>query len=43
MLARELARDIGVEATFVCANVYDLPTAWADRFDIVYSSYGGMP
>ena len=42
-LARDLAKDCGITAEFLCANVYDLPTTWADRFDIVYTSYGALP
>jgi len=42
-LARSLTRDLGLQATFVCANVYDLPESWAERFDLVYTSYGAIP
>ena len=40
--ARALARDIGVPATFVCSNLYDLPDNLdaGDGFDIVYTSNG---
>jgi SAM-dependent methyltransferase len=41
--ARGLAADIGVEADFVCADVYDAPTALGGRsFDIVYVNVGAI-
>lgn len=39
-LARELSEETGVPATFVCANLYDLPDVLAGQFDIVFTSYG---
>lgn len=39
-LARSLAAELGITATFVCANVYDLPDALTGAFDIVYTSRG---
>lgn len=41
--ARDLAREAGLDATFLCANVYDVPNILTDPFDIVYSSYGAIP
>ena len=38
--ARELARDVGLEARFVVSNVYDLPANLSGEFDIVYTSRG---
>jgi SAM-dependent methyltransferase len=38
--ARALAADVGVPATFVLANLYDLPDALEGQFDIVYTSRG---
>jgi len=40
--ARRLADEVGVPATFVCANLYDLPrTLDAEAgFDVVYTSHG---
>ncbi|MBM3128782.1 MAG: class I SAM-dependent methyltransferase [Chloroflexi bacterium] len=38
--ARALAREIGVDARFVCANLYDLPNALEEKFDIVFTSHG---
>jgi SAM-dependent methyltransferase len=38
--ARALAREIGVDAHFVCANLYDLPNALEGQFDIVFTSHG---
>jgi len=39
-LARRIADRIGVDAEFVCCNVYDLPEHLEGEFDIVYTSYG---
>src|SRR5213083_1248650 len=38
--ARALAADVGLSARFVVSNVYDLPEALDERFDIVYTSGG---
>jgi SAM-dependent methyltransferase len=41
--ARRLAVDIGVDAAFVCADVYDAPAALGGRsFDIVYVNVGAI-
>jgi SAM-dependent methyltransferase len=39
-LARSLAAELNVPARFVRSNVYDLPAALEERFDIVFTSYG---
>lgn len=43
-LAQSLAAKLNLDARFVCANIYDLPSvldeALTERFDIVYTSYG---
>lgn len=42
-VARELARDCGLDAEFVCANVYDAAEALAGRlFDVVYTGIGAL-
>ncbi|HEY7935688.1 MAG TPA: class I SAM-dependent methyltransferase [Candidatus Limnocylindrales bacterium] len=38
--ARALAADLGIPATFVIANLYDLPEELDGQFDIVYTSRG---
>jgi len=38
--AERLKRELGLEATFICANLYDALHAVTDRFDIVYTSKG---
>ena len=38
--ARKLAAELGIPATFVLSNLYDLPAALDDRFDVVYTSKG---
>jgi 2-polyprenyl-3-methyl-5-hydroxy-6-metoxy-1,4-benzoquinol methylase len=39
-LATRLAADLGLDARFVCSNVYDLPSALDGEFDVVYTSRG---
>lgn len=39
-LASALSTELGIPARFVCANIYDLPQALRDTFDIVFTSYG---
>lgn len=39
-LAEELAERAGVEARFLCADVYDLPSVLEEEFDVVLSTYG---
>ena len=39
-LAQSLSAETGVPATFICADVYELPDVLSGRFDIVYTSYG---
>jgi 2-polyprenyl-3-methyl-5-hydroxy-6-metoxy-1,4-benzoquinol methylase len=38
--ARELATEVGIDAQFVCCNVFDLPQHLEGEFDIVYTSFG---
>ncbi len=41
--ARQLARDIGIDATFVTSDVYDAPAAVNHRtFDLVYTGVGAL-
>ncbi|HEV2762527.1 MAG TPA: class I SAM-dependent methyltransferase, partial [Pyrinomonadaceae bacterium] len=39
-LARSLAAELNLEARFVLSNVYDLPAALGEQFDVVFTSYG---
>jgi SAM-dependent methyltransferase len=39
-LARSLAEEESLDATFVQSDVYDLPEVLSGQFDIVYASYG---
>lgn len=42
-VARRLARDLGLDAEFVEADVYDAPRALGGRtFDVVYTGYGAL-
>ncbi len=38
--AQALSKELGIDANFVCSNVYDLPQVLSGQFDIVYTSYG---
>ena len=39
-LARSLAEELEIQANFILSNVYDLPSALDEKFDIVFTSYG---
>ena len=39
-LARSLSKELEIDARFVLSDVYDLPNALDERFDIVFTSYG---
>lgn len=39
-LARTLAREQGIDARFVCSDIYELRNSLDGEFDIVYTSYG---
>ena len=39
-LARALSAEVGTDARFIHANVYDLPSILDEEFDIVFTSYG---
>ncbi|MEO8744089.1 MAG: class I SAM-dependent methyltransferase [Candidatus Dormiibacterota bacterium] len=38
--ARTLAAEVGIDARFVCSNLYDLPDVLKGEFDIVVTTYG---
>lgn len=38
--ANELAVQTGIDATFICCDIYDLPSHLDKQFDIVFTSYG---
>lgn len=38
--ARRLNEELGLDARFVCCNVYDLEAHLDERFDLVFTSYG---
>ncbi|MPZ48950.1 MAG: methyltransferase domain-containing protein [Dehalococcoidia bacterium] len=40
--ARSLAAELGIDATFVESNIYDLPEKLAGQFDIVFTSLGAL-
>jgi SAM-dependent methyltransferase len=39
-LARRLAGELGIDAEFVCCNIYDLPEHVDGEFDVVFTSEG---
>jgi SAM-dependent methyltransferase len=39
-LARSLSAELGIPATFVRSNLFDLPNVLGGQFDIVFTSYG---
>ncbi len=39
-LARELSQRVGIDANFVCSNIYDLPDVHQGEYDIVFTSFG---
>jgi len=39
-VAREVNEELGLQAKFICCNVYDLPAYLDEQFDIVFTSYG---
>lgn len=39
-LAQQLSQELGINARFVCSDIYGLPDVLEDQFDIVYTSYG---
>jgi SAM-dependent methyltransferase len=38
--ARDITQTVGATTKFLCSDVYDLPNKMAQKFDIVFSSYG---
>jgi len=39
-LARSLAGEVGVEARFICSDIYRLPDVLRTEFDVVFTSWG---
>ena len=40
--ANKLNDQLGLNATFICCNIYDLPAHLNKQFDIVFTSYGAI-
>lgn len=38
--ANDLAKELGLDAKFVCCDIYELPKNLDEKFDIVFTSYG---
>jgi SAM-dependent methyltransferase len=41
-LAKSLSQELGIDADFLCCDIYDLPDLLKGEFDIVYTSYGSL-
>lgn len=41
-LARSLSDELKIPARFICADIYDAPTALGDQLDVVFTSYGAV-
>ena len=39
-VAEGLALEVGLDAHFVCSDIYDLPSNLEGKFDIIFTSYG---
>jgi SAM-dependent methyltransferase len=39
-LARQLAKETAIDATFIQANIYDLPEVLEEKYDVIFTSYG---
>jgi len=39
-LAQSLSRELGIPARFICSDLYALPEALDEQFDVVFTSYG---
>ncbi len=39
-LAKSLSKELGINANFLCCDIYDLPKILEGEFDIVFTSYG---
>ncbi|OSY87929.1 methyltransferase type 12 [Tenacibaculum holothuriorum] len=40
VLAKKLTKELGLDAKFICCNVYDVNEHIQEKFDIVFTSYG---
>ena len=40
--AKEFNDRLGLDATFICCDIYDLPNCLSEKFDIVFTSYGAI-
>ena len=38
--AKEFARKLNLDSTFICCDIYDTPKFIDEKFDIVFTSYG---
>ncbi len=41
--ARKINAELGLDATFIQSDVYELPNVLEGQFDIVFTTYGGIP
>lgn len=38
--AKQLNQDLGLDAKFICCDIYDLPNHLEEKYDIVFTTYG---
>ncbi|MCB9247837.1 MAG: class I SAM-dependent methyltransferase [Ignavibacteriales bacterium] len=38
--AKQLSKDLNLQANFICSNIYDLKEKLDEKFDIIFTSYG---
>lgn len=43
LTAQKINNELGLDAEFVLSDVYDLPNVLNGQFDIVFTTYGGIP
>ncbi len=39
-LAKSLSQELGIDADFICSDIYDLPKVLKEKFDVVFTSNG---
>src|SRR2546423_1188420 len=39
-LAKKLRKELAIPATFVCSDIYELPSILQKKYDIIFMSYG---
>ena len=42
-VSASISDELKLPARFICADLYDAPSAVGDKFDVVFTSYGANP